>query len=590
LQPRLQAGLRAHAQARFGQTKFTRLRWVVESVEPTDRVEGVYCATVEGTHAFALAGNILTGNCFTCGEAGDALDWLEKMEGEGFVEAFRRLAALANVSLPEPEESPEAKAQRERQGRITDLLRRAGQFYVASLTAPEGAKALHYLTGRGLDEETMARWGLGYAPQGHAVRGLLAEWGFTQAEGLAAGLLAQRDDGAVRDRFWHRIIFPLHDRAARLVGFAGRAMGADVKPKYLNSPQTEMFNKRQLLYGLAQARAAIRRTGEVVVVEGYMDAIAAHSAGHQNVVAQMGTMITDEQLAILGQQAQRVILGLDTDRAGALATDRAAGKLIKAGMLDALVLDLPDGKDPDEFIRGGGDWGAAVKAAKPLPTHMIAAAAAEVDHERPREVSGAIRMLLGVLAAVSDPLARDHYEAQIARAFGVERAMIDRLAGRKGDRPPVQPPGVGPGLIPDLPAVDREPYLLGLYLAYREVPPALDWDIDPADFTDPALRALFVATAPLAILGEGPGAVIDATGDPEVKQRAESIIIDTWDRHGPEYPCAVQEALAILGVLRAERQRRDVRELADLIRDAAAAGDHPAVRDLSARLRALTVR
>ena len=524
--------------------------------------------------------------CFSCGQSGDAIEWLAQTEGLGFVEAFQRLATLANVSLPEPEESPEAKAERERQGRITDLLRRAGQFYTASLTAPEGAKALHYLMKRGMDEETMARWGLGYAPQGHAVRGFLTEWGYTQAEGLAAGLLAQRDDGAVRDRFWDRIIFPLHDRAARLVGFAGRAMG-DVKPKYLNSPQTEVFNKRQLLYGLAQARGAIRRTGEVVVVEGYMDAIAAHSAGHQNVVAQMGTMITDEQLAALGQAAQRVILGLDTDRAGALATDRAAGKLIKAGMLDALVLDLPDGKDPDEFIRGGGDWGAAVKAAKPLPTHMIAAAAAEVDHERPRDVSNAIRVLLGILAAVSDPLARDHYEAQVARAFGVERAMIDRIAGRKGGGPPVRPPGAGPGLIPDLPAVEREPYLLGLYLAYREVPSALDWDIDPSDFTDPGLRALFVATAPLAILGEGPGAVLDATSDPEVRQRAETVVIDTWERHGPEYPCAVQEAMAILGLLRAERQREMLRGLADAIRVAAEAGDRPAVRDLTARLHAL---
>ena len=532
-------------------------------------------------HVYPDSGNCI---CYSCGWRGDALDYLEQAEGLGFTDALPRLASLAGVALPEPEEAPELRAARERRERLTALLRRATQAFVLALREPVGAAALAYLTGRGLTDAILGHWGIGYAPPGHVIRESIAAWGFTEEEGLAAGLLARRDDGPLRDRFWDRITFPLLDRSGRLVGFAGRSLG-DRMPKYLNSPQSDLFTKRSLLYGLTQARPALRRTREVVVVEGYMDVIAAHAAGHENVVAQMGTMITDEQLALLAGAAERIILGLDSDKAGELATDRAIGKLIAAGLLDALVLDLPGGKDPDEFIRSGGDWGAAVAAAKPLPTHLIRAAAAAANPDRPGETSKAIRDLLGLLRAVRDPLARDHYEGQIALAFGLERAMLDRLAGRRGAAPPPRPSAPPPALLA-LPPVDREAYLLGLYLAYPEVAQALEWDLDPADLAAADLRALYATAAPVAALGGGPGAVMGALTGPHA-ERAESLIMSTWERFGPEYPEAVRDATATLTVVRAARRDARRQELIAGIREAVAQGDRALAASRAAALRDL---
>ncbi|MGH6943420.1 MAG: DNA primase, partial [Geminicoccaceae bacterium] len=305
-------------------------------------------------------------HCFGCGQHGNAIDFVMALEGLDFGQALVRLAEL--TGLPAPQRA--AGAPPVDQG-LYAANQAAARWFAGRLEAAAGAKAADYLARRGLDAATLTRFGLGYAPAERMAlkRALLAE-GFEEARLIEAGLLVRPEDGSASfDRFRNRVMFPIHDARGRVVGFGGRALG-DARAKYLNTPETPLFRKGELLYGQALARAAVRERGTVIVVEGYMDVIALARAGFANAVAPLGTAIGEAQLALLWQLADEPTLCLDSDDAGLRAGHKLIERalpLLKPGKSLRFAL-MPEGADPDDVVRqwGGASLGARLNEAKPL--------------------------------------------------------------------------------------------------------------------------------------------------------------------------------------------------------------------------------
>ena len=304
----------------------------------------------ERTPSFFVSPERQSWHCFgACGIGGDVLSFVMKKEGVEFGEALRLLAERAGVRLPERREEETAAWERSRQANEA-----AAQFFHhALLNSEAGQGGKRYLEERGLDLKTMQAFQLGFSPPGwDNLCRYLRERGFRDEELLAAGLATAGDRG-LRDLFRQRIIFPIADQRGRVVGFGGRAFAPkgeeEAQPKYLNTPQTPLFDKGSLLYALDRAQEEIRRQGSAVIVEGYMDAIAAHQHGFSNVVASMGTALTERQVRLMKRFTRDVVLALDADTAGQEATLRAVEYQQLLGR-DIRVVILPEGRDPDQEI------------------------------------------------------------------------------------------------------------------------------------------------------------------------------------------------------------------------------------------------
>lgn len=296
-------------------------------------------------------------HCFGCGAHGDLFAFEMQTGGASFPEAVAHFAGLAG--LPMPQTTPEERHRADRAKTLLDVMEAACVWYESQLRAPAGEAARAYLADRGLDDAACRRFRLGFAPPGSgALRGALTAGPDKLPEPLLieAGLLIRPDDGrAPYDRFRGRIMFPIGDRRGRVIAFGARAMG-DAQPKYLNSPETPLFHKGRVLYGLAEAREAMRARGEVIVAEGYMDVIALHRGGFVNAVAPLGTALTEDQMTELWRQCGTLVLCFDGDAAGARAAARALERLlplISSARRVRFAL-LPEGQDPDSLIRGGG--------------------------------------------------------------------------------------------------------------------------------------------------------------------------------------------------------------------------------------------
>jgi DNA primase len=291
-------------------------------------------------------------HCFGCGAHGSVIDFVMQSEKVGFRDAVERIALLAGLSVPR--ETPEEQAQERRRAALVDVLEAATRYFCRMLRMPEGRQALEYLRRRGLSEAAIERWRLGYAPDSaQAIKGALRHEGIEEAALLEAGLLVQPEDRSRQayDRFRGRVMFPIADRRGRVRGFGGRLVGSG-EPKYLNSPETMLFQKGRLLYGIEHAAEAVRTKGSVVVVEGYMDVIGLAEAGWPNVVAPLGTALTEEQLRALWALAAEPALLFDPDAAGERAALRAAERalpLLKPGLgLRIGLLRVDTGDDPDQ--------------------------------------------------------------------------------------------------------------------------------------------------------------------------------------------------------------------------------------------------
>ena len=290
-------------------------------------------------------------HCFGCGAGGNVFTFVMQMENMTFVETVKHLADRAHIALPEVELSPQEKQKMLRRERMMEATKEAARYYYYHLTRTSaGQSAMKYLEGRKVTEEFRRKFGLGYAPVSRdGLASYLMKKGYTTDELLGAGLLSGKD-GRVYDRFFNRLMFPIFDSAGRPIAFGGRVMGQG-EPKYLNSPESEIFNKRRNLYGMSLAKKS--RRSYILIVEGYMDVLSLHQAGFDNAVASLGTALTKEQSMLIKRYADQVVLCYDSDGAGTNAARRAIPILEEAG-LKVKVIRVPGSKDPDEFIKVNG--------------------------------------------------------------------------------------------------------------------------------------------------------------------------------------------------------------------------------------------
>ena len=458
-------------------------------------------------------------HCFgACGTGGDIFAFVMKKDGVEFRDALHALAERAGVSL----ESRRDPQEDTRRARMYDLNEAASAYFYAMLQSVDGAHAAKaqtardYVAERHIAPASLEMFQLGYAPNSwDALTAHLAGRGFTQQEIVTAGLAVEGDRGAY-DRFRHRLMFPIRDERGRVAGFGGRllpgdALGAgDVQPKYVNTSQSPIFDKGSILYGLDLAKDAVRSEGQAVIVEGYMDAIAAHEHGYHNVVASMGTALTERQVALLKRYSSTLILSLDADNAGSEATIRSAYEIINNSLrrrpvpnsrgvvrqvesldIDLRVLSMPEGRDPDEVIRTSPElWPDLVAQAKPVLDHLFDVAASRHDLTQPRERSAAAAELTPIIALTADRVVQSHYMQRLARMAQVDEATL-RLELRQPVRARAERAAEAVSAASNRAVRDRkEEFCLALLFRYPELR-ADGEGLDPDLFAHSENRALF---------------------------------------------------------------------------------------------------
>ncbi|MBV9078854.1 MAG: DNA primase [Methylobacteriaceae bacterium] len=375
-------------------------------------------------------------HCFSSGKHGDIFTFLMETEGLSFPEAVERLAAEAGVDLPKA--SPEAARQEARARGLHEVVELAAAWFEAALAGRAGRAARDYLERRGIDEELRRTFRIGYAPpERYGLRDHLAGQGVAADAMAEAGLLVTGPEIAVPyDRFRDRVMFPIADLRGRIVAFGGRAMSADVPAKYLNSPETPLFSKGRLLYNFHRARPAAQEAGTLVAVEGYVDAIALHSAGYANVVAPLGTALTEDQLALLWRAADEPILCFDGDKAGRRAAYRAvdvALPILPPGKSLRFAL-LPEGQDPDDLVRAGGRAAvaAALDAARPLAEILWMREAEAGPADTPERKADQARRLREAVAQIRDETLRRFYRDDIETRLAAGRRRPEAWTRRDG--------------------------------------------------------------------------------------------------------------------------------------------------------------
>ncbi len=431
---------------------------------------------VEKTPSFVVNPDTQSWRCFgACNEGGDLFSFAQKRHGWSFSEALQELGRQAGVEVRK--QTPEQKAKDERLDTLRGLVQAAADYYAQCLTNahdPSAVATLQYTREkRGFSDQTIEQFGIGYAPDGwQNTLDHLKLLGYNEDQIIEVGLAVRNEQGRVYDRFRNRLMIPIRDERGRVIGFGARALNPEDNPKYLNSPQTPLFDKSRTLFALDVAKNAIRDSETVVIVEGYMDAIQAHQAGFTNVVAQMGTALTETQLKQLARWAKRIVLALDADAAGQNATMRSlevAREALKADYsgrlsVDMRILQIPAAKDPDDVIRETPDhWTALVESAKPVADYVIEIETGTLPPNASMQEREALaRRLLPILAASEDNLyTKDNIQKLALKLRIGERDLIfwaneqRKIARAKPPRatpqePPDWPaPGYDDSLIPD---------------------------------------------------------------------------------------------------------------------------------------------
>ncbi len=392
--------------------------------------------------------------CFGCGAKGDVFRFVMETERVDFVEALKRVAQRAGISIPADSPREPATPEARQRAKLAEVQERAAAFFRQQLQSAEAAPVRELIRKRGVTAESVEEFGLGYAPgTGTALAAFLKKEGFSADVLQASGLVVRRDSGGLVDRFRNRWIFPLTSETGRIAAFAGRALGED-QPKYLNSPETPLYSKSRTLYNLSRAREAIQKANSAVLVEGYMDAIAVWQAGVPNVVASCGTALTTTQVSILARYASEVVVNYDPDSAGVAATDRSLTLLLEQGMT-VKVLRLAGGLDPDAYVaRHGAEAYRAALAAAPAYFHYLTSRALELHGKATLEDKLAgLNFLLPYLSKVPNALIRSELLADIAQKMEVQTGAVwevFRKAGM-GQRATVQEP---PGGLPRVPSAE----------------------------------------------------------------------------------------------------------------------------------------
>jgi DNA primase len=394
-------------------------------------------------------------HCFGCGKGGDVFTFVQEIEGVSFPEALAMLAAETGVTLEKGHGQPPRDAAEVSSLSKTELVEintLAADYFYGQIRSNPAAVA--YFKSRGLEAETVRDFKLGYAPQGWSSLITFAEGKGVSADALtAAGCAVRKEDGGVYDRFRDRIMFPLVDLSGRVIGFAGRGMEKEATPKYLNSPETVLYRKKEFLYGMNVTRNHIKEEKRVLVVEGYMDFLTLYQAGIRNIVATSGTAMTQEHAHIIKRFASQVVLVFDGDEAGQAAARRGVFTLAPFD-LDVSVLVLPPEEDPDSFVKksGADPFRAMIAAARPGNEFVIEKVIAENGGKTPRGQKAVIEALSPLLESMTEPLARTRFRKDLAERLGIEEKNVYRLL----------PDARGNGKKRPLPCTDEEKYLTSL--------------------------------------------------------------------------------------------------------------------------------
>jgi DNA primase len=582
------------------------------------------------TPAFAVSQERQTWRCYgACAEGGDIFSFVMKKEGIEFPEALKLLAARAGVELPEYRPKPAATIARETH--LATLLDAAtNYFHHLLLHAPEAAHARAYLAGRDLHPDTIRSFRLGYALRSwDACTTRFSEQGYSRDDLLAVGLVTLHEERqTVYDRFRDRILFPIQTLEGQVAGFGARTLQKDGIPKYLNSPQSETFDKSRLVYGLDRAWRHIRAGRQAVIVEGYMDVIRAHQAGYHNVVAQMGTSLTEPQLTLLKAYTKRFVIALDADEAGQQATLRSLAVAREAldkeevvrfdarGLLrheqhlkaDIHVVTMPDGQDPDDVIRADPEqWPKLVAAARPIVAFVTDMLTRSLNMGDARAKSEIARQVVPLINDIADPVMRSHYRHYLAERLGVdERALQlfvvdEKRPARKSAESPRNPARsaallsqnrVGPLLTDRLEAdylrhVLRHPALLvqiNLRLKGVEQAPVSADDFEATEDRQlwPIIRQRAIAPAAQV----APLAELRHTLDKALESRLATLLPEESSTApvAALLPDNLPQKLA-LSVLnwRLDKIRRELDEVKQLLIDAQSADDHTAAAQYNTR-------
>ena len=448
----------------------------------------------EKTPSFSVSPSRQIFYCFGCHEGGNVFSFVEKMDRLSFPEAVRQLAERAHITLPSAGDQEKEKQRTDKRKRLLEANKEAAAWYFYRLRDAKGEKGMQYLRGRSLSAETIRRFGLGFAPM---TRDLLVRYlrekGFQDAEIVEAGLAVREEKGGLKDKFWNRVMFPIQDASGRVIGFGGRVLG-DGEPKYLNSPETMIFDKSRNLYGLMYAKSA--RKDHVILCEGYMDVIAMHQAGFPEAVASLGTAFTEGQAALLKRYAKEVILAYDSDEAGTRAALRAIRVLRGAG-LRAKVMTLSPHKDPDEFIKALGteEMERRIRQAENAFLFEISVLERSYRMEDPAERTEFYReMAARLVLTFPEALERENYLQTLCAQYHMNPADFrDLVAGVPAGR---QEFAAGTGENPrkraaKAPGEERfkSQRMLLSWLAERPADYArIRADVSVADFTEPFCR------------------------------------------------------------------------------------------------------
>ena len=408
-------------------------------------------------------------HCFGCGEGGDAIGFVQATEALDFPEAVEVLAERYNVRVEREEDDPDAERRRRRRERLMALLERTARFYAAYLTeSGEAAKARDYLRERGMGDDVLKEFRVGYAPSAwdRVTVGAQRD-GFRPDELAGAGLAQKGREGGFYDRFRARIMFPLADARGRVLGFGARAMSEGRGPKYLNSSENEVYHKGRQLFGIDRARAHAAKAGRIVVVEGYTDVLAMHQAGIPETVAIMGTALTQEQLAELGRAANLVVLALDADRSGQEAMLRAARVAQDRG-LELRAVEMPPGSDPAEVVQEGGREAMAARLddASGMIEFQVRRVLADADLDTPAGRDRALEEARTLIAAVPERTAtRDALVREVADRLDVPADYVSAQPARAAARAPARSAPPQPGGSAGAVALASERAFLAMCLA-----------------------------------------------------------------------------------------------------------------------------
>ena len=366
--------------------------------------------------------------CFGCGAGGNVITFLMEYENQTFPEAVRTLAQRAGIALPEADDSKEARQADSRRAKLLEINKEAAKYFYYQLRTERGSVGMEYLRKRELSDETMNHFGLGYANKySNDLIQYLKSKGYSEDLIRDAGLCNVDEKHGMYDKFWNRVMFPIQDINHRVIGFGGRVMG-DGKPKYLNSPETEIFDKSRNLYGLNFARTS--RKGNVILCEGYMDVIAMHQAGFTQAVASLGTAFTSGQASLLRRYANEILLSYDSDGAGVNAALRAIGILKEAGMTGR-VINLEPYKDPDEFIKalGGEEFQKRLDHAENSFFFELRQLQKNYDLSDPEQKTAFHREIARKLCTFSEEVERENYIEAVAQKYHIGFENLRRLVG-----------------------------------------------------------------------------------------------------------------------------------------------------------------